>query len=105
MKINNENKDFRTSSKKDIPILNTVLRLLRIIKDENSSQFAEHLGISQSLISQIESGKKSPSLDLLKKYSDYMGIELSTILFFSEEKKDITFQHLMLKILKKIAEV
>ena len=42
------------------------------------------LGISNSYLSEIENNKKSPSLELLKLYSDCFNIPVSSLLFFSE---------------------
>jgi len=60
--------------------------------------------ISPSYISEIEKGVKKPSLDILDKYSDVIGIDKSTILFFEEEgdKNNYGYQKLLLSILKKI---
>jgi hypothetical protein len=38
-------------------------------------------------LSQIESGKKTPTLQLLQKYSDEFSLPLSSILFFAENMK------------------
>lgn len=47
-------------------------------------ELAEKLGISKSHLSEIESGKKAPTLALLDRYADVFGIPVSSILFFSE---------------------
>ncbi|WP_411888310.1 helix-turn-helix transcriptional regulator [Hydrocarboniphaga effusa] len=64
--------------------LSDALRLLRSYHDESQIQLASHLGISRSYLSEIESGRKQPSLDLLKSYSERFGLPLSAILLFSE---------------------
>ena len=46
------------------------------------------LGISNSYLSEIESGKKSPSLELLDKYSDIFNIPVSSLILFSETLDD-----------------
>jgi transcriptional regulator with XRE-family HTH domain len=42
------------------------------------------LGISNSYLSEIESGNKSPGLDLLDRYSEVFKMPKSSILIFSE---------------------
>ena len=60
------------------------LRLIRSFHDVNQSALAEALGISRSYLSEIESEKKVPSLDLLQRYSAHFGIPLSSLVLFSE---------------------
>lgn len=69
-------------------MLNEALRLVRVFHDMSQSQLAEKLEISKSYLSEIESGKKSPSLDILDKYSAIFDIPVSSILLFSERMKD-----------------
>jgi transcriptional regulator with XRE-family HTH domain len=45
---------------------------------------AKRLGISNSYLSEIESGDKPPQLDLLEKYSVIFKMPTSSILLFSE---------------------
>ena len=71
-------------------MLNDALRLAREFHNLNQSQAAEKLGVSQSFLSEIESGRKSPSLDLLQKYAEAFSLPLSAFLKFLEtfdEKK------------------
>jgi transcriptional regulator with XRE-family HTH domain len=49
---------------------------------------ADHLEISKSYLSEIESGKKIPSMELVEKYSKQFDIPASSILFFSEKLDD-----------------
>lgn len=65
-------------------MLNQALRLIRSYHDLSQTELAEALAISNSHLSEIESGKKQPSLELLNKYSDRFDLPLSSILFFSE---------------------
>lgn len=71
-------------------MLNEALRLVRTYHDLSQSELGVELGISNSYLSEIESGKKKPSIDLLNKYSSQFNIPVSSLLFFSEsldEKK------------------
>jgi transcriptional regulator with XRE-family HTH domain len=66
------------------------LRLVRIFHRLKQTDLADKLEISNSYLSEIESGVKSPSIELLGKYSKLFRIPVSTLLLFSErldEKK------------------
>lgn len=78
--------------------LSEALRLLRAYHDINQSALALQLEISRSYLSEIESGKKQPSLDLIKKYADYFSIPTSTILLFSETVESGDFAETVRKI-------
>lgn len=58
--------------------------MIRVFHDLKQFELAEKLGISKSHLSEIESGKKEPSLSLLNDYSRVFKLPLSSILFFSE---------------------
>lgn len=65
-------------------MLHEALRLIRAYHDMSQTELSVDLSISNSHISEIESGKKLPSLDLLNRYSERFGIPVSSLLFFSE---------------------
>jgi len=65
-------------------MLNDALRLIRKYHDLTQTQLCNELGISNSYLSEIEAGKKTPSLDLLSKYSNRFNLPISSLLFFSE---------------------
>ncbi len=65
-------------------MLGKALKLIRSYYGISQTDLSENLGVSNSHLSEIESGKKQPSLDVLNKYSEYFEIPLSSILFFSE---------------------
>jgi transcriptional regulator with XRE-family HTH domain len=69
-------------------MIGITLRKLRSIYDYSASDLSEKLGISKSYLSEIENGKKQPSLDILQRYSDLMGIKRSSLLLLSEELDD-----------------
>ena len=60
------------------------LRLMRVFHDMKQSELATRLGTAQSHLSEIESGKKQPTLQLIERYSSEFDIPVSSILFFSE---------------------
>lgn len=65
-------------------MLNRALRLLRTYHQLTQVELAKHLDISNSYLSEIESGHKKPPLDLLDKYSEIFKMPTSSILLFSE---------------------
>ncbi|MBW4424857.1 helix-turn-helix transcriptional regulator [uncultured Nostoc sp.] len=84
-------------------MLHTALRMIRIFHDLTQKQLAEKLGISKSHISEIESGKKTPSLELLNQYSKAFDIPVSSIMFFSESlNKDVKTEQVRTFVSSKI---
>lgn len=65
-------------------MLQRALKMLRVYHHISQKTLAENIDISNSHLSELESGKKTPSLDVLKKYSQYFNIPVSSILLFSE---------------------
>lgn len=65
-------------------MLPEALRLIRVFHDVKQNELANRLGISKSFLSEIESGKKIASVELIEKYSLEFQIPASSILFFSE---------------------
>lgn len=55
----------------------------------NQSEFAKAIGITQTYLSQIETGNKIPSLQLLKKIGRVIEIPLPIMLWFSITMNDI----------------
>ena len=86
-------------------MLNVVLRLLRISQDLSIRELSDKMKISSSYISDIERAVKKPSLDVIGKYSDALGVSKATILYFEEEcqRTQYTYQELLLKMLQKIS--
>jgi transcriptional regulator with XRE-family HTH domain len=66
-------------------MIGEALRLMRVFSDLKQGELAEKLGVSKSHISEIENGNKSPSLDLLQRYSSEFNLPISAIMFFAEE--------------------
>lgn len=66
-------------------MLAEALRLVRVFHDMKQNELAERLQISKSYLSEIESGKKSPTIDLIDRYSREFAIPVSSIMFFAEE--------------------
>ena len=47
-------------------------------------ELAERLGLSKSYLSEIEGDRKTPSIEVLQKYSEAFGVPVSSFLLFSE---------------------
>lgn len=65
-------------------------RALKIIREYHrmsQKDVAENLGISKSYLSEIEGGKKQPSLDILERYSELFKIPMSSIVLFAEKSR------------------
>ena len=65
-------------------MLGEALRLVRSFHEVNQSTLAGQLGISRSYLSEIETGRKVPSLELLQKYSAHFEMPLSSLILLSE---------------------
>lgn len=66
-------------------MMNEALRLIRVFHDLKQVELADRLGVSKSHVSEIEKGIKTPSLDLIEKYSKEFKLPASAIMFFAEE--------------------
>ena len=66
-------------------MIGEALRLIRVFHDCKTSTLAKGIDVSPSYLSEIENGKKTPSLEILKKYADYFDTTVSAIMFFSED--------------------
>ncbi|MEH2233834.1 MAG: helix-turn-helix transcriptional regulator [Nostoc sp.] len=87
-------------------MLSEALRLIRVFHDLTQKELAEKLGISKSYLSEIESGKKTPTLELLNRYSEFFDIPASSIMFFSESlNKDIKTEKLRTFVSSKILAI
>lgn len=65
-------------------MLNRALKLLRTYHQLTQIALAKRLDISNSYLSEIESGDKTPGVDLLQKYSEIFKMPVSSIMLFSE---------------------
>lgn len=65
-------------------MLGEALRLIRVYHDLKQKDAAERLCVSTSYISEIERGTKTPTLDIIARYSKEFDIPVSSIMFFSE---------------------
>ena len=91
------------------------LRLLRIFNGYKSAELAKKLELSQSYVSELENGKKQPTMEVLDKYAKVIEMKKSTLMLFAEslegeEIKNDKKQRIaragmkLLKILEKVGE-
>ena len=66
-------------------MLYRALKMLRSYHQFKQIDLAKKLGISNSYLSEIESGEKTISIELLEKYSEIFDIPVSSIMLFSEQ--------------------
>lgn len=64
------------------------LKLIRQFHSIKQIELATKLGISNSYLSEIESGNKEVTLALLKKYSECFKLPISSLMLFSEKLED-----------------
>lgn len=65
-------------------MISKAIKLIRIYHKYNQAQLAAKLHISTSYLSELESGKKEPSLEILQRYADFFSVPLSSLVVFSE---------------------
>ena len=81
-------------------MLHEALRLIRVFHDMKSGELAKELNISASYLSEIERGKKQPSVELIHKYSNIFHIKPSAILFFSEKIEEDSLKNKVKKTIR-----
>lgn len=64
------------------------LKLLRRYQGLNQMTLAKKLGVSRSYVSELESGNRTPSFDLLSRYAEVFNIPVSSLVFFAEALQD-----------------
>ena len=65
-------------------LIGKILKYIRIFNQYNQVELSQQLDVSRSYISELESCKKTPSIDILQKYSSLFDIPVSNILLFAE---------------------
>ena len=68
--------------------LGRVLKHIRVFGHCTQYELATKLELNRSYISEMENGKKTPSQEVLTKYSEFADVPLSAILFFAENYED-----------------
>lgn len=71
----------------------------------NQKEFAGKLGISQTYLSLLENGKKTPSWDLIEHYSKLVNVPIAIVFWKSIEDKDVpTSKKRIFKELKPVVD-
>jgi transcriptional regulator with XRE-family HTH domain len=73
-------------------MLAKALRLLRTINDLSQHDLAKDLQVSPAYLSQIESGKRKASTDVIARYAQVFKVPVSTLWLFSETLKENTLK-------------
>jgi transcriptional regulator with XRE-family HTH domain len=66
-------------------MIGEAFKIVRVFNDMTQQELAGKLGISHSYLSQIESSKRTPTLDTVSAFSAYFRIPVSALMFFSEQ--------------------
>lgn len=72
-------------AEKKIPTINEALALARMYWGYSQTEMANALGMSQAMVSEIERGTKSVTLETLDRYANALGVKKSQLMFFAEE--------------------
>jgi transcriptional regulator with XRE-family HTH domain len=79
--------------KEIIPQIGKILRVYREKRGQNLSDVAEKAGISVSMLSQIERGKVSPSIETLLRVCDSLSFDVIDIFRRLSQKKNVIILH------------
>ena len=71
--------------------MNKALRLVRVYHDLNQADAAVRVGLSKSYVSEIESGNKKVTLEVLEKYANAFDIPVSSLMLFAEKAEEGCF--------------
>jgi transcriptional regulator with XRE-family HTH domain len=66
-------------------MIGEAFKIVRVFNNMTQQELATKLGISHSYLSQIESGKRTPTLGTVRLFSTFFGIPVSNIMFFAEQ--------------------
>ena len=66
-------------------MINEALALARMYWGYSQAEMAQELGMSQAMVSEIERGAKSVTMETLSRYSEALGVKKSQLMFFAEE--------------------
>lgn len=81
-------------------MLNRALKQLRVFHSLSQTELANRLEISNSYLSEIEAGAKTPTLDILTKYAKVFSVPVSAIMYFSENMERPQRSRIPAKILR-----
>ncbi|MEJ0044851.1 MAG: helix-turn-helix transcriptional regulator [Rhodospirillales bacterium] len=76
--------------------------MIRVFHDLPQRELAARLNVVPSYLSEIEHGKKQPTLQLLESYAEEFKMPLSSIMFFSEHMSEGRSDRVRLNISNKV---
>jgi len=85
--------------------MSRALRLLRVYHKLSLTQLSKKIDVSVSFLSEIESGKKNPTVELLGKYGQAFDMPVSAILSFSDEIDNPSSSALSFSVRKKVLDL
>lgn len=65
-------------------MISNALRLVRVYHNMSPADTAARLGISRSYLSELETGSKTASIDVLNKYASAFDMPVSSLMLFVE---------------------
>jgi transcriptional regulator with XRE-family HTH domain len=65
------------------------IRIMRKKTGERQTMFAFNIGISQTYLSQLENDLKEPSVEVLNKIAEYVGVPLPVLFWFGVTESDV----------------
>jgi transcriptional regulator with XRE-family HTH domain len=84
--------------------ISRMLKLLRSVEDISATNLASKIGFSSAYISELENGKKEPTLKVLNAYGEYFGISAANLLYIQEEGLHDSNAELVVRLFEKKAE-
>jgi transcriptional regulator with XRE-family HTH domain len=66
-------------------MIGEAIKIIRVFNGMTQQELAKTLDISDSYLSQIESGKRTPTLETMSAISKTFRIPVSSLMFFSEQ--------------------
>jgi len=72
-------------------MLNKALRLIRVYHNLTQTEAARRIGLSKSYVSELETGNKKVTLEVLEKYASAFKIPISSLMLFAEHSQDQNF--------------
>ncbi|MCP3680392.1 MAG: helix-turn-helix transcriptional regulator [Gammaproteobacteria bacterium] len=86
--------------------INELLRIMRVCEDWTLKEMSNKIDLSVSYLSEIENGKKEPTLQILEDYSDIFKIDLSDIFVLIESINHVNDVRILRKrLMKKYIEI
>lgn len=80
------------------------LKLFRIAADLKQADLADRLGVSKNYVYMVESGRRDPSFEYLKQFSDTVDVPLSLLFLEPANRKDPKSRKLNQKVIALLAE-